>query len=237
MSFYEPLNRNEACMWAIQNKVQTIHNLTRLDNCLTDYVATNKIVTQGLNAKLDGVSAYDYEVTKNIKEVWNLIINNYDILTVDLNTFKEFNKILGQGGIVSRAGKLRNHEIQMTGTSYFSTPPVETQFEERLNDILNIKNSEEKIIELITFGIREQFFSDANKRTTFMFANLVSIKENIGIISLSETQFNDEFVPALVELFEKNDSKQMSTIIKGAIKYTPEYIEKIESKVNNKQKM
>ena len=109
-------------------------------------------------------------------------------------------------------GTLRNGKVEITGTTYITEVPVESEVKDKINDILKIDNSTEKAIEYMLYGMRTQLFWDGNKRTSIICANKIMIQSGAGIIKVPDDKL-EEFNTLLSEFYTTNDNKVIKEFI------------------------
>lgn len=215
------MERNNACMFAIQKNVSVIHNLSKLDYCLTTYLETKAIV-EGMYGSLKNIDPHNVDVIINLKRVWNHIINNYQEIKLDLENISLINNIVGNGLVID-AGKLRSGDVGVSGVIWQPPIPSKERVIERIKEISKIDDLVDKALEYICFGIRNQLFYDANKRTSFLIANSILIDGNIGLLSVPEKNYT-EFNELLRELFNSNKKDSLKDFLKNkCLEYQPNY--------------
>lgn len=217
------IERNDACKWAIQHMVNEVHNLSKLDQCTTTYIQTKAIVENGILDPVGRISIQEIEVIVNLKRAWKFLINNYDVLELSINTIGKFHEIVGHG-LVINAGTIRNGDVGVNNVNWQPSIPNYENVVKIVNEILCIIEPIDRCINLLCYLIRNQLFYDANKRNAFIIANLILIKENIGIISVPEELYW-EFNELLKLVFDKNDIASMRKfILEKCLNYQPNYI-------------
>lgn len=103
------------------------------------------------------------------------------MLTVLLNTVNEevtfeywckLNEYIARNEVLEW-GKLRTGTVGISGTNYVPPVPEKEKTIEELKNILSSTSLSvtDKALEAFTWGAREQFFWDGNKRTSLLLAN------------------------------------------------------------------
>ena len=226
------MERNNACMFAIQKNVSIVHDLSKLDYCVTTYIETKAII-EGMYGSLKNVDPHNFDVIINLKRVWNHIINNYQEIKLDLENISLINNIVGNGLVID-AGKLRSGDVGVNGVIWQPAIPNKEVVKEKIKEISKIDDPIDRALEYICFGIRNQLFYDANKRTSFLMASSILINENIGLLSVSENNYT-EFNELLRELFNSNKKDSLKNFFKNkCLEYQPNYI--IDEYENRKDK-
>lgn len=218
MGFYDDINRNEASNYALKYFVRTIHSLSKLDECNVSFIKTKRFIETGY---IDGMTKHDYKVIDNLKAAFSLIIDNSDILGCDLNTLLELNKQLGNG-IITGSGKLRSSYVYIENLSIqLSIEPIQSQvlsdeildYDKKIKVHLKTKEKLDLIFDMGSYIIKKQPFFDGNKRTAFLFMNLLLIKQNLGIIMLSEDKIYGIFQQCLENLFVLDDNNLFKEVM------------------------
>ena len=84
--------------------------------------------------------------------------------------------------------------------------------QEDINKILEIKNSTDRAIEYMLYGMRSQLFWDGNKRTSMIVANKIMIENGAGIIKVSDVHL-EEFNELLSEFYTTNNKGKIKEFI------------------------
>lgn len=77
---------------------------------------------------------------------------------------------------------------------------------------LQIKNTTQRAIEYMLYGMRSQLFWDGNKRTSTICANKIMICGGAGIIKVPDSKL-EEFNVLLTEFYNTNNKEQISEFI------------------------
>lgn len=102
--------------------------------------------------------------------------------------------------------------VQITGTDYIPSIPVQEEVEIEITKILQIKNPTERAIEYMLYGMRKQLFWDGNKRTSTICANKIMIENGAGIIKVPDTKL-EEFNVLLSDFYTTNDNSKIKSFI------------------------
>ena len=103
-------------------------------------------------------------------------------------------------------GRIRTTPVNIGGTTWKPTFPIESQIKEELAELLNQndKTKTEIAIEIMLWIMRRQMFIDGNKRVAMLFANKIMIDNGCGIITISKEN-QSVFFEKLINFYETND--------------------------------
>ncbi|MFV0288483.1 MAG: Fic family protein [Mycoplasmatales bacterium] len=210
--------RNNAEMIALRYIKENIYNMTKLDGLTISYVETAKILDKGI---LNNVASYDVEVVINLKNAWNLIL--IDKTGITFEKIKKIHAEVGRG-LVINSGELRNGNVGVNNVDNQPQVPIEEKVKKDIELILQDKDPINRSLEYLCYGIKKQLFYDGNKRTSFMVANDILLRDNIGIISVKANKY-DEFNTLLKGLFDDREEgkNKIKEFLKDEITYQPEY--------------
>lgn len=165
----------------------------------------------------------DHDQIIRIRDGWNLIfdLSKNNVFSV-LGVQQVLNRI---HAIVAKdearvVGSFRDGNVVIGGTEY--KPPVPEHLQEIfLNGIQEIEKeySDSKTSQAIAyflFGARNQFFYDANKRTSRLMANLILISNGQGVINV-KAKDKLEFYKLMIDFYNTGDGKEISDFLYGCI--------------------
>ncbi len=164
---------------------------------------------------LDGVNVPNLKIDEiqcilNLRDAWKYIINNIET-EFNLSFICKINEQVARNESLEW-GKLRNGNVQITGTNYIPIIPEQREVESRIKEITKIENSTERAIEYMLYGMRAQLFWDGNKRTSTICANKIMIQNGAGIIKVPDTKLQ-EFNTLLSKFYETNENNQIKQFI------------------------
>ena len=89
--------------------------------------------------------------------------------------------------MVQNLGRIKTTPVNIGGTSWKPSFPIESQIKEELEELLNQKDKTktEIAIEIMLWIMRRQMFIDGNKRVAMLFANKIMIDNGCGIITIA----------------------------------------------------
>lgn len=216
---------NNAYLTAKRYIAESIYHMTKLDGLNTTFPETKALLDGGT---INNMDLHDVTVISNLKRAWQTILQDSvsDSTTIatflNLEYFKKINAVVGRD-LVINAGTLRTTLI---GIGKYTPPlPDEIFIKNKFEEIKKCDNPMQQALELLCFGIKSQNFYDANKRTSFIVANAILVKNNIGIIYVNEekfTKFNE-----LLSEFLLNDEvlKLKEFFFSECIEFQPDYVE------------
>lgn len=177
----------------------------------------------------EGMSVNDIVIVNNIKRAWMFLLDNATH-PLDWSYVSEYNRILGEGGIVRDSGTLRQINVRVGGTSWIPEMPSTVSSHDRIEEISHIGDPQERAIQTFCAVACGQWFNDGNKRTAIMVANHVLINSGIGFFSVAPS-LKQEFMAKLLRYYEANDSTDLSAwLLERAIGYLPGGLTLTESK-------
>ena len=192
---------------AKRNLVDNIYSNARMEGLNITFPQT-KAILEGVNVselKID-----DIQCILNLRDAWKYVINNIEN-EFNLNFICKVNEFEARNESISW-GSLRNGKVEITGTSYIPEVPNKIDVEKNIEEILKIKNTTERAIEYMLYGMRSQLFWDGNKRTSTICANKIMIENGNGIIKVPDDKLED-FMVLLSEFYSTNDNKKIKQFI------------------------
>ena len=156
------------------------------------------------NINTGNISINDMLKLKGLKEAWKFVLATIDEdLTINYIKKIHFEICKGQG--VEPLGEFRDKGVGITGTSYRPKLPSECNYDNELNDIMNIDNALDRCITLFLWIQRSQMFLDGNKRVANLVANKEMIRNGTGIIAVPVEKIREYFTE-LIKFYETNDN-------------------------------
>ena len=192
---------------AKRNLIDNVYSNARMEGINVTFPQTQTIL-EGVNVpnlKLD-----DIQCILNLRDAWRYVINTINE-EFNLEYICKVNEYVARNESLEW-GKLRNGNVQISGTTYIPEVPNETTIKAEIDDILKIENTTERAIEYMLYGMRRQLFWDGNKRTSTICANKIMIQEGNGIIKVSDEHL-EEFNKLLSEFYTTNDNKKIKQFI------------------------
>lgn len=179
------------------------YNSSRLEGNTYSLLDTQRLILEGegVEGKLDEEKI----MILNHKEAIRHMVDNALKLEVTEQAVCTLHYLLSDGLVEARyAGKIRDHGVRIGGSTYI---PFEEkkQLQTYLNHIIEkaalIENPYEQSIFLLAQLTYLQAFSDVNKRTARLCANIPLIKNNLVPLSFNDVE-REDYVSAVIAIYE-----------------------------------
>lgn len=186
------------------------YNSSRLEGNTYTLLDTEKLVLHGHTAegKLDEEKA----MILNHKEAIRYIVDNAARVEVSCNVIYTLHYLLSDGLIEpSETGKVRKQGVRIGGSTYmpFEDPKrLELQLEKIASKAELIQDPYEQSIFLLIHISYLQAFTDVNKRTARLSANIPLIKNNLVPLAFSDIQVSD-YMSAMIAVYELQDVRPL----------------------------
>ena len=181
------------------NVKNLIYDQAVLEGVATTFPQTETIIENG---KVNGVTASDVQKILNLKHAWEFILDR-DVIQSESNYHMlcHIAKLVNEGFFYD-GGRIRGIPMQIGGTSYVPSLPIESVVIERIDEIRSQdKEPIEIAIELCMYCMKTQVFKDGNKRASVIFANHYLIAQGMGFLVIPEKDV-PEFKKLLVQYYE-----------------------------------
>jgi len=182
------------------------YNSSRLEGNTYSLLDTEKLILEGTDApgKLDEEKI----MILNHKEAIAFLINNAHQIQTDFTTICTIHYLLSDGLVpVQYAGKVRDYGVRISGSTYvpWENPDrIKKQLQLICDKAIYIKDPFEQSIFLLAHISYLQAFSDVNKRTSRLSANIPLIKNNLIPLSFNDISKSD-YHTAMLAIYELND--------------------------------
>lgn len=192
---------------AKRNIIDNIYAGARMEEINVTFLQVKKILEgiNVLNLKIDEI-----QCILNLRDAWKYVINNIKE-EFNINFICKINELVARNESIEW-GVLRNGNVQITGTEYIPDVPEGEVVKKQIAEILKIKNTTERAIEYMLYGMRSQLFWDGNKRTSMICANKIMIENGNGIIKVPDNKL-EEFNTLLSEFYTSNDKVKIKQFI------------------------
>lgn len=167
-----------------------------------------KKILEGIN--VPNLKIDEIQCILNLRDAWKYVINNIKE-EFNINFICKINELVARSESIEW-GVLRSGNVQITGTEYIPDVPEEEVVKKQIAEILKIKNTTERAIEYMLYGMRSQLFWDGNKRTSMICANKIMIENGNGIIKVPDNKL-EEFNTLLSEIYTSNDKVKIKQFI------------------------
>ena len=201
------LTRGENVFIAKRNIVDYIWKSANLEGIGVTYPETQVIYDNGI---VNGLKVDDIIAINNLKYAWNFILENEDI-NYDYNVLCYIHKLVADKLVPSTVlGRIRTTPVNIGGTTWKPSFPIESKIKEELEEILNgeYESKTELAIVCMLYVMRKQMFIDGNKRVAMLFANKIMIDNGCGIISISQ-ELQSLFYEKLIKYYETGEMDEL----------------------------
>lgn len=201
------LTREENVFIAKRNIVDYIWKSANLEGIGVTYPETQVIYDNGI---VNGLKVDDIIAINNLKYAWNFILENEDI-NYDYNVLCYIHKLVADKLVPSTVlGRIRTTPVNIGGTIWKPSFPIESKIKEELEEILNgeYESKTELAIVCMLYVMRKQMFIDGNKRVAMLFANKIMIDNGCGIISISQ-ELQSLFYEKLIKYYETGEMDEL----------------------------
>lgn len=183
---------------AKRNIIDNIYAGARMEEINVTFLQVKKIL-EGIN--VPNLKIDEIQCILNLRDAWKYVINNIKE-EFNINFICKINELVARNESIEW-GVLRSGNVQITGTEYIPDVPEEEVVKKQIAEILKIKNTTERAIEYMLYGMRSQLFWDGNKRTSMICANKIMIENGNGIIKVPDNKL-EEFNTLLSEFYTSN---------------------------------
>ena len=201
------LTREENIFVAKRNIVDYIWKSANLEGIGVTYPETQAIYDGGV---VNGLTVDKIIAINNLKYAWQFILENEGI-EYDYKVLCQIHKLTADKLVLDQnLGRIRTTPVNIGGTSWKPSFPIESQIKEELEDLLNQNNKSktEIAIEIMLWIMRRQMFIDGNKRVAMLFANKIMIDNGCGIITIAQEN-QPIFYEKLIKFYETGDNKDL----------------------------
>lgn len=179
------------------------YNSSRLEGNTYSLLDTERLLFQGATA--EGKLDEEKIMILNHKEAIRFLVDNAASIDVSLQTILSIHYLLADGLVEPQyAGKVRDHGVRIGGSSYIPFEEKRT-LEKQLKQIIRkaeaIKDPFEQSFFLLIHLSYLQPFSDVNKRTARLCANIPLIKLNYVPQSFNDVS-REDYTSAIIAIYE-----------------------------------
>ncbi len=179
------------------------YNSSRLEGNTYSLLDTQKLILEGTGA--DGKLDEEKTMILNHKEAIHYLVDHAPHLNISKETIFTLHYLLSDGLIDNRyAGKVRDHGVRIGGSTYI---PLENPDRLRLllervvDKAAKIKDPYEQSLFLLVHITYLQAFSDVNKRTARLSANIPLITNNLVPLSFNDVE-KEDYTSAIIAIYE-----------------------------------
>ncbi|MDE0177628.1 MAG: Fic family protein [Gammaproteobacteria bacterium] len=189
------------------------YNSSRLEGNTYSLIDTERLILEGTRA--DGKLDEEMVMILNHKEAIRHLVDNAARLEVAYDEICTLHYLLSDGLVaVPYAGKIRDHGVRVGGSTYV---PMENDgvLARQLSTIAEkaaaIDNPYEQSLFLLVHVAYLQAFSDVNKRTSRLCANIPLIRHNRVPLSFNLVE-KDDYASAMIAVYELNDCQPLADL-------------------------
>lgn len=179
------------------------YNSSRLEGNTYSLLDTERLLIQGDSA--EGKLDEEKIMILNHKEAIRFLVDNAAKIDISMSTILSIHYLLSDGLVEPRyAGKVRDHGVRIGGSSYIPIEEkhvLESLLEQVITKAAEIKDPFEQSFFLLTHLSYLQPFSDVNKRTARLCANIPLIKQNFVPQSFNDVS-RDDYTSAIIAIYE-----------------------------------
>lgn len=186
------------------------YNSSRLEGNTYSLLDTQKLLLEGKGAedKLDEEKI----MILNHKEAIRYLVDNAPRLQVDVQTICTVHYLLSEGLVESQyAGKVRDYGVRIGGSTYIpfeGKKQLQTRLERITEKARLIKDPYEQSLFLLVHLSYLQAFSDVNKRTARLSANISLIKNNLVPLSFNDIA-REDYTSAVIAIYELQEVRPL----------------------------
>lgn len=189
------------------------YNSSRLEGNTYSLLDTEKLLLK--NLQKSGTLDEERIMIINHKDAIRYLVDKAPQLRIEPHTIYTLHYLLSDGLIdVGYAGRLRDHSVRISGSTYIPLDnPI--HLDSRLTQLcemaLKINDPIEQSFFLLTHISYLQAFSDVNKRTARLSANIPFIIHNFAPLSFNDIE-KDDYALAMIAIYEKNDTSALADL-------------------------
>ena len=186
------------------------YNSSRLEGNTYSLLDTERLLLHGQTA--EGKLDEEKLMILNHKEAIRYLVDNAPKIEINRNVICTLHYLLADGLVEPlEAGKVRKYAVRIGGSTYipFEDPKrLEWQLEKIAAKAALIRNPYEQSIFLLVHMCYLQAFSDVNKRTARLCANISLIKSNLVPLAFSDVRVED-YMSAMIAVYELQDVRPL----------------------------
>lgn len=186
------------------------YNSSRLEGNTYSLLDTERLVLQGASA--EGKLDEEKIMILNHKEAIRYLVDNAPRLNVNVQNICTLHYLLSDGLVEARdAGKVRNHGVRIGGSTYipFEDPRrLQLQLERITEKAAQIQDPYEQSLFLLVHLSYLQAFSDVNKRTARLSANIPLVTSNLVPQSFSDVE-REDYTSAMIAIYEMQEVRPL----------------------------
>lgn len=182
------------------------YNSSRLEGNTYSLLETEKLLLQGQEASEKLTE--EKIMILNHKEAIRYLIDNAPKMQICSETIQTLHFLLADNLIDhAQCGHVRNHGVRISGSVYVpleDTKRLQMRLEKIVQKASQIENPYEQSLFLLIHIAYLQAFTDVNKRTSRLSANIPLIKHNLVPLSFNDIE-KDDYIAAMIAVYEFQD--------------------------------
>lgn len=189
------------------------YNSSRLEGNTYSLLETEKLVMEGVEptGKLDEEKI----MILNHKEAIRYLIDNIQKMKINFNEICTLHYLLSDALVPPQySGKIRDHAVRISSSTY-TTLENPQQLRDQLEIIYEkstaIKDPFEQSFFLLVHIAYLQAFTDVNKRTARLSANIPLVKNNLVPLSFNSVN-KDDYISSMMVIYELNDTRPLADL-------------------------
>ena len=186
------------------------YNSSRLEGNTYSLLDTQKLILEGAGA--EGKLEEEKIMILNHKEAIRYLVDSAPKLKMTTQTLCTLHYLLSDGLVESSyAGKVRDHTVRIGGSTYipFEDPKqLQVRLERITQKAALIEDPFEQSLFLLIHISYLQPFSDVNKRTARLSANIPQIKGNLVPLSFNDVE-REDYTSAIIAIYELQDVRPL----------------------------
>ena len=188
-------------------------NSSRLEGNTYSKLDTERLILKGTSP--DGKLDQEKVMILNHKEAIRYLVENAPRLAVNEPTIFTLHYLLADGLVESEyAGRVRDHWVRISGSTYIpfeDSRRLKFQLEKVIAKAAQIKDPFEQSLFLLVHLSYLQAFTDVNKRTARLAANIPLIVGNLVPLSFNDIE-KDDYIAAIVAVYELQDVRPIADL-------------------------
>jgi len=186
------------------------YNSSRLEGNTYSLLDTERLVLEGTSA--EGKLDEEKIMILNHKEAIRYLVDTASRLELSEQIICTLHYLLADGLVDSRfAGKVRDHGVRIGGSTYISFEDLK-QLKYQLQRIITkgglIQDPYEQSLFLLVHISYLQAFTDVNKRTARLSANISLVANNLVPLSFNDVE-KENYISALIAIYELQDVRPL----------------------------
>jgi Fic family protein len=186
------------------------YNSSRLEGNTYSLLETQKLLLEGKGA--EGKLDEEKIMILNHKEAIRYLVDTAPKLEVTKQTICTVHYLLSDGLVEAHhSGKVRNHAVRIGGSTYIpyeDHKKIELQLQKIAEKAAKIEDPYEQSLFLLVHVSYLQAFSDVNKRTARLCANIPLIKNNLVPLSFNDIE-REDYTSAMLAVYELQELHPM----------------------------